>query len=53
MNRISKTLYIVLLYDIAWILLELILYGVPKESPEDTIMLLLFIPVIYRAVKEK
>ena len=48
-NRIIKTLLITWLYCIIWILLEFVIYGNVENSIVDNIIMLLFIPVIYKA----
>lgn len=50
MNRTIKTLFVVLIYCIVWSLLEVILYGQAENSDADNIMMVLFMPMIYRAV---
>ena len=50
MGQIIKTLFVVLLYCIVWSLLEVILYGQAENRDVDNIMMVLFIPMIYKAV---
>ena len=50
MSQIIKTLFVVLLYCIVWSLLEVILYGQAENRDVDSIMMVLFIPMIYKAV---
>ena len=50
MNRTIKTLFVVSIYCIVWSLLEVILYGQAENRDVDNIMMVLFIPMIYRAV---
>lgn len=50
MSQIIKTLFVVLLYCIVWSLLEVILYGQAENRDVDNIMMVLFIPMIYKAV---
>lgn len=50
MNRTFKTLLVTSIYCIIWYLLEVILYGQAENRDVDNIMMVLFIPIIYRAV---
>lgn len=50
MNRTIKTLFVVCIYCIVWYLLEVILYGQAENRDVDNIMMVLFTPMIYRAV---
>ena len=50
MNRIAKTIFVVFVYGIIWSLLEVILYGQAENRDVDNIMMVLFIPMIYKAV---
>ena len=52
MGRIIKTLFVVWIYGIVWIILEIILYGYPDSRIIDEIMLMLFTPIIYKAMKQ-
>lgn len=49
--RILKTCAITLVYCLIWFGLELALYGKIQGRTVDDIMMLLFIPVIWKAVK--
>lgn len=53
MERIIKTTYFVLIYCIVWQLLEVILYGAAENREVDNIMMLLFIPMIYKAMRKR
>lgn len=50
MNRTIKTLFVASIYCIVWCLLELVLYGQAENRDVDNIMMVLFMPMIYRAV---
>lgn len=50
MNRAIKTLFVTFIYCILWYLLEIILYGQAENRNVDNIMMVLFVPMIYRAV---
>ena len=50
MERIIKTLFVVLIYCIVWMLLEIILYGQAENREVDNIIMLLFAPTIYKAI---
>lgn len=50
MNRTIKTLFAVCIYCIIWSLLEVILYGQAENRDVDSIMMVLFMPMIYKAV---
>lgn len=50
MERIIKTLFVVLIYCIVWILLETILYGQAEYRTVDDIMIVLFAPMIFKAI---
>ena len=52
MGRIIKTLFVVWIYGIVWIILEIILYGYPDSRIIDEIMLMLFTPIIYKAMNQ-
>lgn len=50
MKRIIKTLLVVWIYCLVWSLLEVILYGQAQNRIVDNIIMVLFIPMIYKAV---
>ena len=52
MGSIIKTLFVVWIYGIVWIILEIILYGYPDSRIIDEIMLMLFTPIIYKAMNQ-
>lgn len=51
MKRVAKTVLIVWFYCIVWQITELILYGGIEHRVVDDIMMLVFTPVIYKALK--
>ena len=51
MERTIKTLYFASGYCVVWCLLEKLLYGSVQSQIEDSIIFLLFIPMIYKAMK--
>ena len=53
MERIIKTLFVVWIYCIVWMLLEKILYGQIEYRIVDDIMMILFSPMIYKAMTQQ
>lgn len=49
--KVSKTLCLSLIYCVVWILLEVLMNGMIVDRPIDNMMMLLFLPVIYKAVE--
>lgn len=49
--RILKTCAITLIYGIAWMLLEQLIYGQITNDIVDNIIMLAFMPVIWKAIK--
>lgn len=47
--RICKTITLTFVISVIWSLLEYVIYGKVEDRIVDNIMMLLFIPVIYRA----
>ena len=50
MERIVKTVYVAGVYCVIWCFLETLLYGSTQSQIEDSIIFLLFIPIIYKAM---
>ena len=50
-KRLFKTIIYTLLYCIIWQVLELIIYGQVEPRDVDTIMMMLFMPMIWKGVK--
>lgn len=51
--RILKTCVITLIYCVLWFVLEKIIYGQITPRIVDDIMMLLFIPIIWKATKNE
>lgn len=51
--RILKTLAITIIYCLIWVILELIIYGEQTARIVDDIIMMLFIPMIWKASKDK
>ena len=52
MERVIKTLFVVWIYCIVWSLLEVILYRQVENREVDNIIMALFTPIIYNAMKK-
>lgn len=52
MKRIIQTAIWTMIYAFVWIVLEVIIYGNVTDRLIDNIMMLLFIPMIYKAMGE-
>lgn len=48
-----KTAFLVLFYCVVWMFLEVILYGEVQNRAVDDIMMFMFIPAFYKAMKDK
>lgn len=53
MNRILKTLCWIIIYCSSWQIIKLALDGCITNRPVDNIIMLLFIPMIYKAMEPK
>lgn len=52
-KRILLTCVVTLLYCFIWTILEIVIYGQIEPRIVDDIMMLLFVPVIWKAVKKE
>lgn len=51
LKRIILTFLITGIYSVIWMILELVLYGAVQNREVDNIIMFLFIPIIYLAVR--
>ena len=51
--RLLKTCVSTLLYACVWMILEKLIYGTVMNRLVDNIMLLLFVPMIYKSMRNK